>query len=108
MASKKSTIIFVMQKIISKKQQVIPCYAGFASAQIAPDGDVWACCINANPLGNLRNVDYDFNKVWFSSDAYQERRKIKAKECYCTLANAHYTNMLCDLKTLFKVGLKTI
>ncbi len=38
----------------------IPCYSGVASAQIAPDGHVWFCCIKAESMGNLRDVDYDF------------------------------------------------
>lgn len=92
-----------VKRVLREKRQIIPCYAGFASAQIAPDGDVWACCIKAKPVGNLRDVDYDFKKVWFSSRAYKQRESIKKKECYCPLANAHYTNMLCDLGTLIRV-----
>ena len=97
-----------VKKILHEKQQIIPCYAGFASAQIAPDGDVWPCCIKADPIGNLREVDYDFKKVWFSKEANIQRESIKNKECYCPLANAHYTNMLCNFKTLIKVGTKVV
>lgn len=97
-----------VKKVLREKRQIIPCYAGFASAQIAPDGDVWACCIRADPVGNLREADYDFKKVWFNSNAYKQRERIKNKECYCSLASAHYTNMLCDLGTLVKVGMRAI
>lgn len=95
-----------VKRVLKEKQQILPCYAGFTSAQIAPDGDVWVCCIRADPIGNLRDVDYDFKKVWFSNNAFKHRESIKNKECYCPLANAHYTNMLCDLGTLIKVGMK--
>lgn len=97
-----------VKKVLREKRQILPCYAGFASAQIAPDGDVWACCIRAEPVGNLRDVDYDFKKVWFDDSACRQRDSIKRKECYCPLANAHYTNMLCDLKTLIKVGIRAV
>lgn len=97
-----------VKKVLRKKQQIIPCYAGFASAQIAPDGEVWTCCIKANSVGNLREVDYDFKRVWFNSNAYKQRESIKNRECYCLLANAHYTNMLCDFRTLIKVGMKVV
>jgi MoaA/NifB/PqqE/SkfB family radical SAM enzyme len=94
----------LVKNALREKRQVIPCYAGFASAQIAPDGDVWTCCIRAESLGNLRDMDYDFRKVWFSEKANKFRASIKAEECYCPLANASYTNMLCNFRTLAKVG----
>jgi MoaA/NifB/PqqE/SkfB family radical SAM enzyme len=94
----------LVKRALKEKRQVIPCYAGFASAQIAPDGDVWSCCIRAEPMGNLRKVDYDFRKIWFGDKAAKLRKSIKAGKCYCPLANASYTNMLCNLKTLTKVG----
>jgi len=87
-------------------RQVIPCYAGWLSAQIAPDGDVWVCCIRAGKdvVGNLRKNDYDFKKVWFSKKANELRASIKNKECSCPLANAHYTNMLEHFPSLVKAG----
>jgi len=94
----------MVKKVLKKKRQIVPCYAGFASAHIAPDGEVWFCCIKADPIGNLKEVDYDFRKIWFSEKANKIRETIKRKECYCPMANASYTNMLCDLKTLSKVG----
>lgn len=93
-----------VKMVLRKHQQVLPCYAGFASAHIAPDGDVWTCCIRADPIGNLRDVDYDFKKLWDNDRVRSQRVSIKNRECYCPLANAHYTNMLCDFGTLFRVG----
>jgi MoaA/NifB/PqqE/SkfB family radical SAM enzyme len=98
----------LVKRALKEKHQPIPCFAGIASAQISPDGDVWSCCIRAEPLGNLRAVDYDFREIWFSEKAKQSRASIKARECYCPLANASYTNMLCDFKTLAKVGWRWI
>jgi MoaA/NifB/PqqE/SkfB family radical SAM enzyme len=93
----------LVKKTLEERRQVIPCYAGFASAQIAPDGDVWACCIKAEPIGNLRDVDYNLKKIWFSENAESLRRKIVNKECHCPLANASYTNMLCHIPTLANI-----
>lgn len=94
----------MVKRILKDQRQIIPCYAGFSSAQIAPDGDVWMCCIKAESIGNLRDVDYDFKKIWFSEKAKISRQHIKNGECYCPLANASYTNMLFSLKTLSRVG----
>ncbi len=85
-----------------------PCYAGIASCQIAPDGEVWACCIRSESLGNLREVQYDFRTIWFSRRASEIRQAIKARNCACPLANAGYTNMLLSLRTLAAVGKEVI
>ncbi len=34
-------------RILEEKRQVIDCYAGWASAHLAPDGHVWGCCVRA-------------------------------------------------------------
>ncbi len=96
----------LVKRTLVERRQVIPCMAGIASAQIAPNGDVWTCCIRAESVGNLREHDYDFRSVWSSARADELRRSIKAGECYCPLANAAYTNMLCHAPTLASVGLR--
>jgi MoaA/NifB/PqqE/SkfB family radical SAM enzyme len=93
----------LVKKILRDKTQVIPCYAGVTSAQISPDGEVWSCCIKAESMGNLRENDYNFKKIWFSRKMKKERTSVKNKECYCPLANASYTNMLMHLPTLTRV-----
>lgn len=96
----------LVKRTLVERRQVIPCLAGVASAQIAPNGDVWTCCIRAESVGNLREHNYNFHAVWTSARADQLRRSIKAGECYCPLANAAYTNMLCHVPTLSSVGLR--
>lgn len=87
------------------KRQVIPCYAGYASCHITPYGDVWPCCVLGydKPMGNLREVDYDFKKIWFSEQADAVRKFIKDGNCYCPLANAHYTNILCNFRSMLGI-----
>jgi MoaA/NifB/PqqE/SkfB family radical SAM enzyme len=94
----------LVKRTLREQRQVIPCLAGIASAQIAPNGDVWTCCIRAEAMGNLRAHDYDFARVWRTAKAKELRRSIKAGECYCPLANASYTNMLAHGPTLLKVA----
>lgn len=92
------------KRILAEQTQVIPCYAGWASCQISPEGDVWSCCIRAESMGNLRENDYDFKKVWSSESANQMRASIRNKECYCPLANASYTNLVHHPATLVRVA----
>jgi len=94
----------LVKNFLKKPRQVIPCYAGIASAQISPNGDVWPCCVRADSMGNLREQDYDFKKIWYGPKAADIRRRIKNKECACPLANAGYTNMLVNANSLVKVA----
>jgi MoaA/NifB/PqqE/SkfB family radical SAM enzyme len=93
----------LVKRVLREKTQVIPCYAGWASAHLAPDGNVWGCCIRAETMGNVRDTDYDFSKVWFSGEAERFRKSVKNKECACPLANASYTNMMLSPKSMANV-----
>jgi len=90
-------------EILHRKEQVLPCFAGFASAQIGPNGDVWPCCVLARPMGNLREKEYDFGSVWESNHADRLRAFIRENRCYCPMANAAYTNMLLHPGTIARV-----
>jgi MoaA/NifB/PqqE/SkfB family radical SAM enzyme len=98
----------LVKRTLREHRQIVPCMAGIASAQIAPNGDVWTCCIRAESMGNLRDHDYDFGRVWRLPRADDLRRSIKAGECYCPLANAAYTNMLTHVPTLAKVATEVL
>lgn len=93
----------LVKKYLRHNAQIIPCYAGIASAQISPDGDVWPCCVRADSMGNLREYNYDFKAVWNSAKAKEIRRSIKNKECACPLANAGYTNLLLHTPSMLKI-----
>jgi len=72
------------------------CHAGFLSCHIGADGDLWSCCVLARSFGNLRDVDFDFRKTWFSSEAEEFRTWMRERRCACPLANAAYTNMMVE------------
>jgi MoaA/NifB/PqqE/SkfB family radical SAM enzyme len=91
-------------QILEEKRQIIDCYAGWASAHLAPDGHVWGCCVRAESLGNVRDHGYDFKRVWLGPEADTFRASVKNKECACPLANASYTNLLLDPKSLVRVS----
>ncbi len=91
------------KRILFEKRQVIPCYAGWASGHIAPNGDVWSCCVRAEPAGNLREHGYSLYAVWQSEPMRKLRRSIYQRECACPMANASYANMLLHLPTIRRV-----
>jgi MoaA/NifB/PqqE/SkfB family radical SAM enzyme len=92
-------------EVLQKSRQAVSCYAGYASCQISAFGDVWPCCILGYDfsMGNLRDFDYNFRKIWLSPRAQDIRNYIRGKNCACPLANAHYTNMICNLTSVLKV-----
>ncbi len=94
----------LVKRILRQRRQVIPCHSGWASGHVAPDGDVWTCCIRAEPIGNLRDTGYDLRTIWFGERAQSLRRSIRAGECFCPMANASYTNMLLHPPTLARVA----
>ena len=90
-------------RVLEESRQIIDCYAGVASAHLAPDGQVWGCCVRAESLGNIREHGYDFGRVWRSAAADAFRASVKNKECACPMANASYTNLLLDAGSLVRV-----
>lgn len=93
----------MVQQVLARPVQPIPCYAGRASAHIYCDGSVWACCVRADPMGNVRQSGFDFRPIWYSAQADSIRHSIARQECACPLANAAYTNMLMNAPTLARV-----
>lgn len=93
----------LVKKVLRDEKEIIPCYAGIASCQIAADGEVWFCCIEAEPIGKIQVGRYSFREIWFSQTAKKKRKSIRQKKCFCPLANAAYTNMMLNFPTLVRV-----
>jgi len=91
-------------KTLEQQRQVLPCYAGIASAHVAPNGDVWSCCTRAESIGNLREAGFDFMKIWTGRKAGELRASIRRGDCFCPLANAAYSSMLADPASMTRVG----
>ncbi|MGE5140228.1 MAG: radical SAM/SPASM domain-containing protein [Rudaea sp.] len=94
------------KRTLIEQRQIIPCFAGWASGHIAPNGDVWSCCIRAEPAGNLRETGYDLRPIWFEKVGTMNalRQSIAAGECACPMANASYANMLLHPPTILQVA----
>jgi MoaA/NifB/PqqE/SkfB family radical SAM enzyme len=92
-------------RILKEKRQVLPCYAGISNAHLNPYGDVWPCCVLGyeKSMGNLRDFNYNFKRLWNSEQANAVRSFIKISKCYCPLANQAYFNMACNLTATLKI-----
>lgn len=97
-----------MHNVIAKTQETqqaqLTCYAGTAGGVIYDEGTVSSCEILA-PVGNLRDFDWNFQKLWFSP-AMQARRKQAADGCFCTHEpNCYYPSLPFNPKHLIQIKL---
>ncbi len=71
-------------KTLETGQFQVPCYAGALSAVISEEGDVYACELLSNKIGNLREAGYDMAKLWENERAQSMRSFIRDTKCFCT------------------------
>jgi len=98
---------YVKNLYLGKINNTWKSYAGFASCQIAPNGDVWECAVYATVMGNLRDYNYNFKKLWKSKRAREVRELVKKKHI-CPLANENYVNMLFNPKIILKMVMRML
>src|SRR6187399_1369608 len=102
----KAAIDIYMHGLIAKTQETqqaqMTCYAGTAGAVIYDEGTL-SSCENLDAIGNLRDVDWDFQKMW-SSPAMAARRKQAADGCFCTHeSNCYYPSLAFNPKHLVQI-----
>jgi MoaA/NifB/PqqE/SkfB family radical SAM enzyme len=102
----KAAIDIYMHGLIAKTQEEqkaqMTCYAGTAGAVIYDEGTV-SSCENLDAVGNLRDFDWDFQKLWLSP-AMAERRKKAAAGCFCTHeSNSYYPSLPFNPKHLIQI-----
>lgn len=89
-----------------EKGYQVPCYAANLAGVIYAGGDVYPCEILEEPLGNLREVNYDFRKIWFSKKTEEVRLRIRETKCYCTYECFLTNNILFTPRMLPKVAIE--
>ncbi|MEW6407089.1 MAG: radical SAM protein [Patescibacteria group bacterium] len=84
----------IIATIFNENRYVLPCLAGNISCVMTEAGDVYPCEILNRKIGNIRDKNYDFKKVWYSMEAEEVRKFIKNSKCFCTYECAISTNIL--------------
>ncbi|MCU1264839.1 MAG: putative Fe-S oxidoreductase [Acidobacteria bacterium] len=102
----KAAIDIYMHGLIAKTQETqqaqMTCYAGTAGGVIYDEGTV-SSCENLAPIANLRDYDWNFQKLW-ASPAMAERRKKAADGCFCTHeSNSYYPSLPFNPGHLIKI-----
>lgn len=81
-----------------------PCYAGQLAGNVFSDGSVFPCELLDRPFGNLREHDYDFRRIWQSTEADRTRSHIRQSRCYCTHECYLNTNLLFNPAQLIPIS----
>src|SRR3989344_735412 len=92
-------------KAMKEKRRITPCYAGISNAHINPWGSVWICNVQAfkHEIGNLRDYNYDFRKLWYSKQAGEVRKWVKEEHCFCPLVGQAFLDTIMNPSELMKV-----
>jgi hypothetical protein len=82
----------------------IPCYAGSLGACMFANGDILPCeLLIDRKLGNVRDVNYDFKKIWYSQKADETRKFIADTKCFCTYECFLTVNILFNPRMMPKI-----
>jgi MoaA/NifB/PqqE/SkfB family radical SAM enzyme len=92
----KAAVDVYMHELIAKTalegRAQLQCWAGSAGAVIYDEGTISSCEI-LEGVDNLRNYDWDFSKLWYSSKMDARRDKV-ANGCFCTHeSNCYYPSL---------------
>lgn len=93
-------------RTLEEKKMTVPCLAGIAHVVIYANGDLSFCELR-EPIGNLRNVNFNFDKLWHSLAAKKQRLEIKNFSCYCVNGCNWTDNVFFNVNT-YPALLKTI
>ncbi len=93
-------------------EYISPCHAGSLFGVIGSEGTVYPCEILDRPLGNLKDYDFDFLRLWADTKAKDLREFVRETECRCTYGCAWTFNILGNWRyqpelAASAVGLKT-
>jgi MoaA/NifB/PqqE/SkfB family radical SAM enzyme len=102
----KAALDVYMHGLIAKTQETqqaqLTCYAGTAGGVIYDEGTV-SSCENLEPVANLRDYEWNFQKLWLSP-AMHARRKKAADGCFCTHeSNCYYPSLPFNPKHLIQI-----
>lgn len=77
-------------------------FEGIGSAYIMPDGEVWLSYSDKDNVGNIADYNYSFKDLWRSEEK-DKTLEAKDPDSGRHLANAYYTNVLCNPYLSLKV-----
>ena len=95
----------LVYKTYESNKYSTPCYAGNLSGVMYPEGNVYPCEIldESHKIGNIRDFNLDFKKLWLSNKAKKEVDFVRKTKCFCTHECFNIVNILFNPKYYPKV-----
>lgn len=87
----------ILQTARQQRRQ-IPCYAGVTNIVVSETGEVYPCEIRNDSFGNLRDYDFNLQRVLDSKNSTRVKTSIKNNECHCTHECNLMTNILLNTR----------
>lgn len=102
----KAAVDIYMHELIARTEEThkaqLRCFAGTTGGVIYDEGTV-SSCENLDPIGNLRDYNWDFSALWNSPELNARRAKIK-QGCFCTHeSNCYYPSLAFNPKHLIQI-----
>jgi MoaA/NifB/PqqE/SkfB family radical SAM enzyme len=102
----KAAVDIYMHELIARTEELhkaqLRCFAGTTGGVIYDEGTV-SSCENLDPIGNLRDYDWNFWALWNSPELQRRRAQIK-QGCYCTHeSNCYYPSLAFNPKHLIQI-----
>jgi MoaA/NifB/PqqE/SkfB family radical SAM enzyme len=102
----KAAVDIYMHELIARTEEQhkaqLRCFAGTTGGVIYDEGTV-SSCENLDPIGNLRDYDWNFWALWNSPELNARRAQIK-QGCYCTHeSNCYYPSLAFNPKHLIQI-----
>jgi MoaA/NifB/PqqE/SkfB family radical SAM enzyme len=102
----KAAVDIYMHELIARTEEQqkaqLRCFAGTTGGVIYDEGTV-SSCENLDPIGNLREYDWNFWSLWNSPEMQVRRQHVK-NGCYCTHeSNCYYPSLAFNPKHLIQI-----
>jgi MoaA/NifB/PqqE/SkfB family radical SAM enzyme len=102
----KAAVDIYMHEMIARteleQKALLRCFAGTTGGVIYDEGTV-SSCENLDPVGNLRDYDWNFWALWNSPELAARRQQIK-QGCFCTHeSNCYYPSLPFNPKHLIQI-----
>jgi len=95
----------MVKKIYETNKYQSPCYSANLSGVMYPEGQVYPCEIldSSHKIGNIRDFNLNFKKLWLSQKANEEVKFIRKTKCFCTHECFNQVNILFNPKFYPKI-----
>lgn len=106
--SKEEETYRLIAEAASASTRISPCYAGELIGVLSETGEVYLCETLDQRMGNVRDFDCDFGKLWQAAEAEAARRYQKELRCQCTYECAMSVNTLFQPRRALRIAANSI